>query len=194
MLLLLAIGVLVWLAVLLIWPDDAKPERPARASVTFVDPRTDLHLHEQWRTEELVPRVDNYADVRSVLRSHPRPRLTKPSAEPRTTSVQATGQADPPITPSSGGGSVVALIHKAFCSAGICWQGDTAVAKADCESRLDPSAHNPSGASGLFQLMPFWWDGENKYGWVFDPYDAWQNAYHAALIVVKDSTWTNWVC
>lgn len=28
------------------------------------------------------------------------------------------------------------------------------VRKARCESRLDPLAHNPSGATGLFQFMP----------------------------------------
>ena len=34
----------------------------------------------------------------------------------------------------------------------------TALRIIDCESAGDPNAHNPSGASGLFQVMPFWAD------------------------------------
>ncbi len=51
------------------------------------------------------------------------------------------------------------------------------------ESSGIPTERNPtSGAAGLFQLMPFWWDGNNPYGWLFDPYDAQANAEHARLL------------
>ena len=30
--------------------------------------------------------------------------------------------------------------------------------------------------------MPFWWDGNNEYGWNFDPYDPQANAEHAFLL------------
>jgi hypothetical protein len=39
--------------------------------------------------------------------------------------------------------------------------------------------------------MPFWWDGNNQYGWSFDPYDAQQNAIHAHLIWEQDG-WAPW--
>jgi len=34
--------------------------------------------------------------------------------------------------------------------------------------------------------MSFWWDGSNAYGWVFDPFDARQNVYHAYQMWLKD--------
>ena len=68
--------------------------------------------------------------------------------------------------------------------------------QAECiaqhESGDDPNNRNPSsGSAGLFQLMPFWWDGNNQFGWRFDPYDAQQNAIHAHLIWERDG-WTPW--
>jgi peptidoglycan hydrolase CwlO-like protein len=69
--------------------------------------------------------------------------------------------------------------------------GRVAECIADHESHDNPNARNGSGASGLFQLMPFWWDGNNAFGWKFDPYDARANAQHAYLIWKRDG-WNPW--
>jgi peptidoglycan hydrolase CwlO-like protein len=71
--------------------------------------------------------------------------------------------------------------------------GDGRVAEciADHESGDNPNSRNASGAAGLFQLMPFWWDGNNRFGWQFDPYDAKANAQHAYLIWQRDG-WNPW--
>jgi hypothetical protein len=39
--------------------------------------------------------------------------------------------------------------------------------------------------------MPFWWDGNNEFGWRFDPYDAKANVFHAHLIW-KAYGWEPW--
>jgi hypothetical protein len=76
------------------------------------------------------------------------------------------------------------------------WGTEQFGAQAECianhESGDDPNNVNPaSGAAGLFQLMPFWWDGRNRFGWTFDPYDPQQNAFYAHLISLQDG-WTPW--
>lgn len=63
-----------------------------------------------------------------------------------------------------------------------------AIAVAECESHLNPLAHNPSGAAGLFQLMPVHWEAQG-----YDPYNAATNtriAYH----LYRNSGWSAWVC
>ena len=65
---------------------------------------------------------------------------------------------------------------------------NAAIAVATCESHLYTYAHNPSGASGLFQLMPFWWQGK------FNPYDPVANTKAAYSISHAGTYWTPWVC
>jgi muramidase (phage lysozyme) len=62
-----------------------------------------------------------------------------------------------------------------------------AIAVASCESHLDPNAHNASGASGLFQLMPTWWAGR------YDPYNPVVNTRLAHNLYLA-SGWSNWTC
>ena len=45
---------------------------------------------------------------------------------------------------------------------------DTMLKIADIESKFDPKARNPSGASGVFQFMPSTWQQYGKGGHVFD--------------------------
>ena len=76
------------------------------------------------------------------------------------------------------------------------WRNAEARTRAQCiawhESRFIPTARNPSsGSSGLFQLMPFWWNGNNDYRWRFDPYDPVENARHA-FYLWKDQGWDPW--
>lgn len=55
-----------------------------------------------------------------------------------------------------------------------------------CESNCDPNAHNPSGASGLLQIMPFWYRGR-------DPYDPFVNLAMGAEIYHAQG-WRAWSC
>lgn len=55
-----------------------------------------------------------------------------------------------------------------------------------CESKCQPGAHNQSGASGLMQIMPGWWDGR-------DPYDPATNLT-MALEVHDRQGWRAWSC
>jgi len=65
-----------------------------------------------------------------------------------------------------------------------------------CESRWNPAAQNPSsGAAGVAQLMPFWWNGSSSLGWRFNPYRRRANLYHAHLIFRRSGFhWTQWSC
>lgn len=65
-------------------------------------------------------------------------------------------------------------------------QWETLDALLWCESRCDDHAHNPSGASGLLQVMPFWWHGR-------DPYDARANLT-IGLEVLDAQGWRAWSC
>jgi hypothetical protein len=76
--------------------------------------------------------------------------------------------ADPTPPSSVPSGSISDIICSVFGS--TCGM---AVKVAGCESGLDPNARNPSGASGLFQLMPVHWEGK------FDPFDPAANARYA---------------
>jgi transglycosylase-like protein with SLT domain len=55
-----------------------------------------------------------------------------------------------------------------------------------CESGCNPWAHNRSGASGLMQIMPFWWHGR-------DPYNPGVNLV-MALEIKRSSGWRAWSC
>ena len=101
----------------------------------------------------------------------------------------STAQGSSSGQPGSGPQQMAALIASI-------WGSGTAGARAECiashESGDDPNNVNPSsGSAGLFQLMSFWWDGNNRFGWKFDPYDPQQNAYYAHLIWLQDG-WTPW--
>ena len=133
---------------------------------------------------------------------------SSPSSPPPTTSVPTSPT--PPPSPSqssspspdptgggqpSGGGApppenqIDALIYSIWGNGDV---GATAECIADHESGDDPSARNrSSGAAGLFQLMPALWDGNNAYGWKFDPYGARENATHAYLLW-RQSGWAPW--
>ncbi len=112
-----------------------------------------------------------------------------PPPPPGPTSGPTTGPLPGPSEPEPTTGEIVDLITSLW---GTGYDGEVARCVAWRESRYQPTARNTSsGASGLFQLMPFWWDGNNQYGWRFDPYDARQNAIHAHLIWKADG-WGPW--
>ena len=62
---------------------------------------------------------------------------------------------------------------------------------AMCESRLNPYAHNPSGASGLFQFLPGTF-ASTPYRWRWI-YSAKWNALAAAWMVRQGRS-SEWVC
>ena len=99
------------------------------------------------------------------------------------------GRPPPPGPPPPPENRIDALIYSIW---GHDADGRLAECIADHESHDNPNARNASsGAAGLFQLMPFWWDGNNAFGWRVDPYDAEENARHAYLIW-KRSGWNPW--
>ncbi len=70
---------------------------------------------------------------------------------------------------------------------------DQALRVAQCESGLNPGAYNPSGAMGLFQIMPGTWAGTSQRG--ASPYDPIANARAAHDIFVRDgNSWREWTC
>ena len=97
----------------------------------------------------------------------------------------------PTATPApvvSSTGSIPAMIDQIFGS-----YGPGAINVARCESGLNPGAYNPSGASGLFQIMPGTWAGTSQAG--LSPYNAQANALAAHEIFVRDGySWREWTC
>jgi soluble lytic murein transglycosylase-like protein len=55
-----------------------------------------------------------------------------------------------------------------------------------CESKCEPHAHNPSGASGLLQIMPMWHKGRDA----FDP----DVNLAIGLEVYEAQGWRAWSC
>jgi soluble lytic murein transglycosylase-like protein len=85
-------------------------------------------------------------------------------------------------------GDIVNVIRGVFGS-----ETDQAIRVAQCESGLNPGAYNPSGAMGLFQIMPGTWAGTSQRG--ASPYDPVANTTAAHDIFVRDGhSWREWVC
>ena len=112
-----------------------------------------------------------------------------PAGQDPGTTGSGGGAPPPPGPPPPPENKIDALIYSIW---GHNHDGAVAECIADHESRDNPNARNTgSGAAGLFQLMPFWWDGNNAFGWKFDPYDPQENAEHAHLIWKRDG-WSPW--
>lgn len=66
---------------------------------------------------------------------------------------------------------------------------DAALRVIACESQGVATAYNPSGASGLFQLMPVW---HRHYGG--DPFNPADNVRMAYSLFRDTGGWSHWVC
>ena len=91
-------------------------------------------------------------------------------------------------TVTANGNSVATMIGQVFGP-----YGQAAINVATCESGLNPAAYNPSGAAGLFQIMPGTWAGTAQVGQ--SPYNAAANIAAAHQIFVRDGySWREWTC
>lgn len=93
-----------------------------------------------------------------------------------------------PTTQPAPTGSIPAMIDQIFGA-----NGPAAINVARCESGLNPNAYNPSGASGLFQIMPGTFAGTSEAGQSI--FNAQANALAAHEIFVRDGySWREWTC
>lgn len=112
------------------------------------------------------------------------PEKPKP-AKKQTRQRSVTGGGD--VAVSYEPGSIEAIVCSVF--------GDNcarALRVARCESHLNPAARNPSGASGLFQIMmPLHADLFNRPDDVFDPLE---NSRAAFSLSSGGTNWRAWTC
>lgn len=82
------------------------------------------------------------------------------------------------------------IIFDAICNQGLGWNCQEALNIAWCESRWEPWRYNPSGATGLFQIMlPL--HAEYFEG---DPYNPYINARAAFILYSQRFNWSAWAC
>ncbi|HEY7413931.1 MAG TPA: transglycosylase SLT domain-containing protein, partial [Ktedonobacteraceae bacterium] len=99
-----------------------------------------------------------------------------PTPVPATVAVPT---ATPAPVSGGPGGDVVSIIDQVFGS-----YAGAAVSVAQCESGLNPAAVGPSGAVGLFQILPSTFNTTPEAG--NSPYDAYANTSAAYYIFVRD--------
>ena len=92
-----------------------------------------------------------------------------------------------PPPPSAGQYSFSGLEQLWVAAGGPAWAEASAATVAECESGGNPRAYNPSGASGLWQIL-----GQVSVGWIFDPMVNAENA--VAKFRASGDTFAQWVC
>ena len=99
------------------------------------------------------------------------------------------GSAPAPAAPAYTGGVLTAAQVGAYWlgAGGPAWAEGAAEAVAYCESGYNPAAYNPSGATGLFQIL-----GQVVPGNLTDP--AVNAANAVAKFTASGDTWAQWVC
>jgi transglycosylase-like protein with SLT domain len=101
--------------------------------------------------------------------------------------VSPVPAASAPLPASSGIYSYGALEALWVSAGGPSWAEASAATIAECESGGNPRAYNPSGASGLFQIL-----GQVVPGNIFDPYINALNA--VSKFKASGDTFAQWVC
>jgi hypothetical protein len=114
------------------------------------------------------------------------PRLTAPA--PPAPSPAGSGGTPSPSPPSGAGIYSFAQLESLWVSAGgPGWAESQAAGIAECESGGNPDAYNPSGASGLWQIL-----GQVVAGNIFDPFVNAENA--VAKFTQSGDNFSQWVC
>jgi len=134
--------------------------------------------------------VSTVPQTQPVTQSAPPQQVVQPVVTPIVVPPTSVPYNPPPTAPPAPvtGGNVSSMIYQIFGA-----NGQAAINVAQCESGLNPGAYNPSGASGLFQIMPGTWAGTSQAG--LSPYNAQANAIAAHEIFVRDGySWREWTC
>lgn len=126
-----------------------------------------------------------WAERRADARQAARRRAERAAASQPPAAPPAT-PAPPPVT-STGYYSVPALEKLWVSAGGPSWAAAQAASIAMCESNGNPRAYNPSGASGLWQIL-----GQVVPGNIFDPMVNAENA--VAKFRASGDTFAQWVC
>lgn len=109
---------------------------------------------------------------------------SRPAPEP-SPSEPATGTTVAPAP--APGGSITEIIYAAAAEFGI--DGGYLLGVAQCESTLNPQAHNPAGYHGLFQYDSGTWAAYG-YGSIYDPV-AQARTTARLLAMGQSSRWPN---
>ena len=136
-----------------------------------------------------------------TARPAPPPTITTTTATPPPSTIEAqpSPTSQPPQQQPDPSGAVPDIIRRVFAPHGQA-AVDIALRVAHCESGYNPSAQNPSGASGVFQVMPEWSDefarvtGQPYYDGRFNPLASALFAAWLAYDASGSSGWSNWVC
>ena len=127
---------------------------------------------------------------RSARRSAAARASARAAAERRADRRAAVQPASAPAVPAATGAgsySFSALENLWVKAGGPRWAASQAASIAECESGGNPQAYNPSGASGLWQIL-----GQVVSGNLFDPLVNAENA--VAKFRASGDSFAQWVC
>jgi Transglycosylase SLT domain/LysM domain len=111
-----------------------------------------------------------------------------PAARPVSSSAPAPQQPVTPAVSVSGGVLSFGALEALWAQAGgPAWAESSAASVAECESGGNTQAYNPSGASGLWQIL-----GAVVPGNLFNAYTNALNA--VSKFEASGDTWAQWVC
>jgi len=157
--------------------------------------RTDAHLSAQHWLRVQAIRAARQRERRRERRIAARKAAERAARQAARAAAQAAAQAPAapqqpaaPAQPSGSGIFSFSALESLWVSAGgPAWAESAAATIAECESGGRPDAYNPSGASGLWQIL-----GSVVPGNLFDPM---VNALNAvAKFKASGDTFAQWVC